>query len=79
MGNCIVKLGHHIETLQSGSTITYATSNVQDLKNYDVFVIDEPNIQFSVSEKTALINFVQNGGGLFMISDHTGSDRNNDG
>jgi hypothetical protein len=25
------------------------------------------------------MNFVKNGGGLFMISDHTGADRNNDG
>ena len=43
------------------------------------FVIDEPNTLFTTAEKTALINFVSNGGGLFMISDHTGSDRNNDG
>ena len=77
-GIALVKLGHNVETLTSGS-ITYGTSNAQDLKNYDVFVVDEPNTLFSASEKTALINFVQNGGGLFMISDHTGSDRNNDG
>lgn len=25
------------------------------------------------------MTFVKNGGGLFMISDHTGADRNNDG
>jgi hypothetical protein len=74
----LVKLGHSVETLTSGS-ITYGTANAQDLKNYDVFVIDEPNTLFTSSEKIALINFVQNGGGLFMISDHTGSDRNNDG
>ena len=78
-GIALVKLGDSVETLTSGSTITYGTANAQDLKNYDVFVIDEPNIRFSTAEKTALINFVQNGGGLFMISDHTGSDRNNDG
>lgn len=78
-GIALVKLGQHVETLTSGSTFTYGTTNAQDLQNYDVFVIDEPNIRFSTAEKTALINFVQNGGGLFMISDHTGSDRNNDG
>jgi hypothetical protein len=78
-GIALVNLGDSVETLTSGSTITYGTANAQDLKNYDVFVIDEPNIRFSTAEKTALINFVQNGGGLFMISDHTGSDRNNDG
>jgi hypothetical protein len=78
-GIALVKLGHHVETLTSGSTITYGTTNTQDLQYYDVFVVDEPNTKFSTSEKTALINFVQNGGGLFMISDHTVSDRNNDG
>ena len=41
--------------------------------------MDEPNIKFTDAEKTALMNFVKNGGGLFMISDHTGSDRNHDG
>jgi hypothetical protein len=78
-GIALVKLGDSVETLTATATLTYGTSNVQDLKNYDVFIIDEPNIKFSTAEKTALINFVQNGGGLFMISDHTGSDRNNDG
>ncbi len=33
----------------------------------------------SAAEKTAVMKFVQNGGGLFLISDHTGTDRNNDG
>src|SRR5438067_2131610 len=43
------------------------------------FLFDEPNTKFSSAEKTAILNFVKNGGGLFMISDHTNSDRNNDG
>jgi hypothetical protein len=78
-GIALVKLGHSVETLTGTSTLTYGTANAQDLKNYDVFVVDEPNTLFTSAEKTALINFVQNGGGLFMISDHIGSDRNNDG
>ena len=41
--------------------------------------MDEPNIRFTAAEKTAILNFVSNGGGLFMIADHTISDRNNDG
>ena len=44
-----------------------------------MFVVDEPNIVFTAAEKVAILNFVSNGGGLFMISDHTISDRNNDG
>ncbi len=76
----MVKHGYEVETLPYNASITYGnSSNVQDLSNYKVFIIDEPNIQFTAAEKTALIHFVQNGGGLFMISDHTVSDRNGDG
>ncbi len=74
-----VKQGYQVETLPYNVPITYGTSNVQDLSNYNVFVVDEPNIRFTTAEKTALMNFVQNGGGLFMVSDHCVSDRNNDG
>ena len=78
-GIALAKLGHTVETLPSGTAITYGGTGAQDLKNYDVFVVDEPNTRFTASEKTAILNFVKNGGGLFMISDHTVSDRNNDG
>ena len=75
-----VNQGYTVETLPFNSQITYGnTANVQDLSYYKVFVIDEPNIQFSASEKAAIVNFVKNGGGLCMISDHSVSDRNNDG
>jgi len=78
-GVALVKLGHTVETLPSGTAITYGGTGAQDLKNYDVYVITEPNIRFTSAEKTAIINFVKNGGGLFMIANHNGSDRNNDG
>lgn len=78
-GVALAKLGHTVETLPSGTAITYGGTGVQDLKNYDVYVVTEPNIRFTTAEKTALLNFVQNGGGLFIIGDHTNSDRNNDG
>ncbi|MBO3273230.1 hydrolase [Hymenobacter defluvii] len=79
-GVALVKLGHSVEQLPTGTAITYGnTSNPQDLANYNVFVVDEPNIIFTAAEKTAILRFVQNGGGLFMISDHDISDRNNDG
>ncbi|MFF1479146.1 hydrolase [Streptomyces sp. NPDC058301] len=71
--------GYSLKTLPSGNTITYGTSSALDLQNFDTFVLPEPNVLLSASEKTAVMKFVQNGGGLFMISDHTGSDRNNDG
>jgi hypothetical protein len=75
-----VRQGYTVETLPWNGRITYNdASNVQDLSNYKVFVVDEPNILFSANEKTAIVNFVRNGGGLMMIADHTISDRNNDG
>lgn len=75
-----VKQGYIVETLPYNGQITYGVaSNPQDLSHYKVFVIDEPNILFTDAEKTAIITFVQNGGGLCIISDHTISDRNNDG
>jgi len=79
-GIALVKAGHSVETLAPGASITYGnTSNPQDLSNYDVYVVDEPNTLFTAAQKTAIMNFVKNGGGLFMISDHDVSDRNNDG
>ena len=75
-----VKQGYTVETLPYNSQITYGNSaNVQDLSNYKVFVVDEPDWYFSATEKTAIVNFVKNGGGLMMVSDHQGADRNNDG
>jgi len=75
-----VKKGYYVETLPASGKITYGTSsNLQDLSKYQVFVVCEPNSQFSATEKTAIINFVKNGGGLFMVSDHDVSDRNSDG
>ena len=76
----LVKNGHHVETLPYNGRITWNDgTNPQDLTNYNVFVTVEPNILFTATEKTALINFVKNGGGLFIVSDHGTSDRNNDG
>lgn len=74
------KRGFNVQTLPYNGAITYGNStNAQDLSNYSVYVIDEPNILFTAAEKTAIVTYVKNGGGLIMISDHNGSDRNNDG
>lgn len=79
-GIALVKLGHQVETLPAGARITYKDStNVQDLQNYKVFVVPEPNIKFTSAEKTAIVQFVKDGGSLFIIADHAGADRNNDG
>ena len=70
---------YSLKTLTAGSTITYGGSGALDLKNFDVFVMPEPNVLLSTAEKTAIMKFIQAGGGFFLIVDHTGSDRNNDG
>ncbi|MHB8259854.1 MAG: T9SS type A sorting domain-containing protein [Bacteroidia bacterium] len=78
--DCVNK-GYWVETLPPFTgQITYGSStNTQDLSKYNVFVVDEPNIRFTQAEITAIMQFIENGGSLCAISDHTGSDRNNDG
>ncbi|MET7615584.1 hydrolase [Streptomyces sp. NPDC005408] len=79
-GVALQKTGNYqLKTLPSGNSITYGTTGALDLQNFDTFVLPEPNILLSAAEKTAVMKFVQNGGGLFLVSDHTGADRNNDG
>jgi hypothetical protein len=70
---------YSLKTLPPGSTITYGGTGALDLANFDEFVMPEPNSALSAAEKSAIMRFVQHGGGFFLIVDHTGSDRNNDG
>ncbi len=78
--DCAYK-GYTVESLPAISgRITYNDpNNAQDLSKYTAFVVCEPNILFTATEKTAMLDFVRNGGGLFIIADHDISDRNNDG
>ncbi|WP_432975391.1 hydrolase [Dactylosporangium sp. CA-233914] len=70
---------YSLKTLPAGNTITYGGTGALDLKNFDEFVMPEPNSPLSAAEKTAIMRFIQAGGGFFLIVDHTASDRNNDG
>ncbi|MEP6809518.1 MAG: hypothetical protein ABI992_04690 [Chthoniobacterales bacterium] len=79
-GIAMVKRGHQVETLPVGTAITFGnSSNVQDLSHYNVFAVIEPNRVFSAAEKTAIMQYVQAGGRLFLCADHINSDRDNDG
>jgi hypothetical protein len=79
-GVALQKTGNYsLKTLPSGSSLAYGGSSSTDLSKFDTLVLPEPNTLFTTTEKTAIMTFVKNGGGLFMISDHTGADRNNDG
>jgi hypothetical protein len=70
---------YSLKTLPAGNTITYGGTGALDLSKFDEFVLPEPNVRLSAAEKTAIMRFIQAGGGFFLIVDHTGSDRNNDG
>ncbi len=72
--------GHEVVTLPPTGRITYGdSSNPLDLSNFDVFIVCEPQDPFTQDEINAILAFVQNGGGLFMVADHNASDRNNNG
>ena len=75
-----IEVEFQVETLPVTGKITYGdASNEQDLSHYNIFVVVEPNWLFTAEEKTAIYDFVYNGGNLFLISDHTNSDRDGDG
>ena len=74
------KRGYQVESLPYNDSITYGNaSHARDLSHYNVYIVDEPNILYTLAEKNAIVNFVKNGGGLFIIADHDVSDRNGDG
>jgi len=49
------------------------------LSGAKILVIPEPNNPLSSSSINSVINFVSSGGGLLIIGNHEGSDRNNNG
>lgn len=71
--NALRGLGYTVSSV-TGTSIT-STS----LSGASVLVIPEPQNPFSDAERAAIQSFVQNGGGVFMITDHRVSDRNNSG
>ncbi|AWT34629.1 hypothetical protein GCM10008956_30830 [Deinococcus arenae] len=71
--NALRALGYTVSSV-TGTSIT-STS----LSGASVLVIPEPQNPFSDAERAAIQSFVQNGGGLFMITDHRVSDRNGSG
>lgn len=66
--------GHVIRTLPRGDTLAAAS-----LDHTTVLVIPEANKRFTTGEKTAIWNWVRAGGGLLLIANHSGSDRDGDG
>jgi hypothetical protein len=76
----LVKRGFTVHTLTRTYGITYGDpNNPYDLSRYNLFVVCEPQNPFTLLEQQAIVSFVANGGGLFMVADHDVSDRDNDG
>ncbi|WP_438358007.1 DNA-binding protein [Brevibacillus dissolubilis] len=70
-GNALANEGFYVTELRKTTAITY-----DDLKNYSVFVVGEANIPYKTTEQAAMVQYVQNGGSIFFISDHYNADRN---
>ncbi len=72
--------GYFVATLPPDSAITYGnSSHPLDLSHFKVFVVCEPQNPFTSAEKEAIYDFMRAGGGVFLVSDHNSSDRNNNG
>ena len=79
-GVALQQSGYALDTLPPSGAISYGdVVNPLDLSKFDAFVLPEPNVLFTAAETAAIVQFVHAGGGLFLISDHAGSDRNSDG
>nr|WP_229730104.1 DUF5689 domain-containing protein [Paenibacillus silvae] len=70
-GNALANDGYYVKELRKTTPFTY-----DDLKDYNVFVIAEPQIPFKTSEQAALKQYVESGGSIFFIGDHYNADRN---
>ncbi len=62
--------GKHIRHYYSANTLKGPLTRAL-LSDYDVFIIKTPTRSFSKNEISAIVSFVENGGGIFLIGDHT--------
>lgn len=69
--DALVEEGYTVEEFRSDDPLT-----MDDLNDYDVFVIPEANIPFTVSEQEAIATYAEQGGAVFFIADHYNADRN---
>ncbi|WP_306590674.1 PKD domain-containing protein [Geothrix sp. 21YS21S-4] len=72
----LYQAGYKVQSLPPSGRLTYGdATNAQDLSNYAVYILPEPYLKFTAAEKQAILAFVQNGGGLFLVGNHPGSAR----
>ncbi|MBI5214395.1 MAG: choice-of-anchor D domain-containing protein [Ignavibacteriae bacterium] len=56
----------------AGATVSLMTGGeytFEELSNYDFIIVVEPNTELSISERAALQQYLESGGGLFIIGD----------
>ena len=68
---------YQVESLGSG-TFTFG-GGAQDLAGYCAVIVPEPNEPIPASGLDALRDYVEAGGGVLLIANHFGSDRDGDG
>ncbi|ADO54402.1 MULTISPECIES: DUF6359 domain-containing protein [Paenibacillus] len=76
--NGLRNVGFTVDQLNRPIPFTYGEQAItyDKLRQYDVFIIGEANVAFKASEQAALLQYVNNGGSVFFISDHYNADRN---
>lgn len=70
-GQALANKGYYVSELRKSTSFNY-----NDLKDFNVFVIAEPNVPFKQSEQAAMLQYVKDGGSIFFIADHYNADRN---
>lgn len=76
MGFDLFKAGYTVQSLPPVGRVTYGdATNAQDLSHYSIYIIPEPYLKFSAAEKQAILSYVQNGGGLLLVGNHSGAAR----
>ena len=77
MCGMLIENGFDIDNLSEESSNGRFTADL--LKKYDAIILAEPNNPYSEEESNLFVEFVKNGGGMFIIGDHDHSDRDKDG
>ena len=69
--------GFSVDILSEASTD--GKFSIEVLSNYQAIILAEPNNPYTEDEIKAIVEFVKNGGGAFIIGDHGNADRNKNG
>ena len=67
---------YYDDRLPENVALNEAAITYDGIKNADVFVIAEANRPLAISERGALMQFINSGKGIYFVSDHYNADRN---